>query len=182
MTHEPDRRRRPPGDEGAPYTAAVMAGVKRLRQAKTWSAERLAGEMAAVGVPWTRDAVVNLETGRRKRLAVHELLALAYVLDMDAPAELLAPGEDVDLLPIAPLFQASAGVIRAWLRGETGPLRSKVAEGAREDGGAFLAEAARKAGLTEEQAAELRRLLGGQLYTVRIGRQPGQEDGGDGAD
>lgn len=68
------------------YTELVMASVKRRRLARTptWSAERLAKEMTAVGVPWTRDAVVNLETGRRKRLAAHELLALAYVLDVDS--------------------------------------------------------------------------------------------------
>src|SRR5215472_13777805 len=77
MTHPTGRKQPAPPDQGQAYTAAVMRQVKQLRQARDWSAEHLAAEMADSGVPWTRDTVVNLENGRRKRIAAHELLALA---------------------------------------------------------------------------------------------------------
>lgn len=78
-------------DEGAGQTSVIMAGVKRARLAREWSAQRLADEMSAVGVPWNADIVVNLEHGRRKSLRVHELLALAVVLAAESPVDLLAP-------------------------------------------------------------------------------------------
>src|SRR5258706_2102210 len=124
MTQESKRRKRPAGDEGAGYTAAVMTEVKRLRNAKTpvWSAERLAAEMAAAGVPWTRDAVVNLENGRRKRLAAHELLALAFVLDVPNRVDLLVP-PTMPKLSVTPAIEAATLDARAWCWGQTGPLR-----------------------------------------------------------
>jgi hypothetical protein len=108
------RKKRPAGDEGALYTSVVMAEVKRRRLTRepSWTAEQLAEAMAAEGVPWTRDTVVNLETGRRKRLAVHELIALAFVLKLDSPVDLLAPeGHHV---PVTPQHLVSAAQIRAW--------------------------------------------------------------------
>jgi transcriptional regulator with XRE-family HTH domain len=124
MTQEQERRKRPAGDEGAAYTAVVMAEVKRLREARQprWSAARLAKEMTAVGIPWTRDAVTNLETGRRKSLHAHELLALAYVLDVASPVDLLAP-PTAARLPVTPEVQAETLDARAWCWGQTGPLR-----------------------------------------------------------
>ncbi len=105
-----------------------MAEVKRLRLAKTpqWSAERLAAEMTAVGVPWTRDAVVNLETGRRKRLAAHELLALAYVLGLASPIELLAPAT-APQIPVTPSVDVATLDARAWCWGQIGPLAEWLA-------------------------------------------------------
>lgn len=106
-----------------------MAEVKRLRlarQPKSWSATRLAEEMAAVGVPWTRDAVTNLETGRRKSLAAHELLALAYVLDVASPVDLLVP-QTAAKLPVTPVIEAHTLDARAWCWGQIGPLREWLA-------------------------------------------------------
>lgn len=105
-----------------------MAEVKRLRLAKTpqWSAERLAAEMTAVGVPWTRDAVVNLETKRRKRLAAHELLALAYVLGLASPVELLAPAT-APKIPVTPSVDVATLDARAWCWGQIGPLAEWLA-------------------------------------------------------
>lgn len=89
----------------------------RLVQQPSWTAERLASEMAAVGVPWTRDTVVNLETGRRKRVAAHELLALAYVLNLETPVDLLAPvppsGEDRQIAVVPDKF-VTAQQLRNW--------------------------------------------------------------------
>lgn len=127
MTQEqPERKRarRAAADEGEPYTRAVMREVKRLRLAKdpSWSAERLAEEMAKVGVPWTRDTVTNLESGRRKRIAAHEVLALAWVLDVLSPIELLAPDTEIKV-QVTPEKRVPAEIVRLWFRGEIGSLR-----------------------------------------------------------
>jgi hypothetical protein len=112
-----------PRDEGAEYTGRVMGEVKRLRAAKGWSAQRLAEEMTAAGVPWNTDIVVNLEHGRRKSLRVHELLALAWCLDVDSPVDLLVPGPDDTAFPVVPRIRMAPEVVRAWCQGTTGPLR-----------------------------------------------------------
>ena len=80
--------------------------------------------MTEAGIPWTRDAVVNLETGRRKRLAIHEVLALAYVLDVANPVDLLVPetGRYFPILPGQRLYRAT---VREWFEGKTGPLRQR---------------------------------------------------------
>ena len=141
--------RRQPRDEGAAYTAAVMAEVKRLRLGKvpTWSAERLAAEMTGAGVPWNADIVVNLEHGRRKSLRVHELLALAYVLDVANPVNLLVPGPGryFQVTPNHRIYRATA---QAWFEGRTGPLRNRrpfgpesIAEAAAELAGQLPPEA-----------------------------------------
>ena len=107
-----------------------MAAVKRARLAKVpaWSADRLAAEMTGVGVPWNADIVVNLEHGRRKSLRVHELLALCWVLDVDNPVDLLVPdlaenGGRIVEYPLTPDIALATDAVRAWFRGETGPLR-----------------------------------------------------------
>jgi hypothetical protein len=128
VTQKRERKPRASADEGAAYTAMVMAEVTRLRLAKTpkWSAERLAEEMAAVGIPWTRDAVVNLENGRRKRLAAHELLALAYVLDVASPVDLLVPAT-APKVPVTPDADVATLDALMWCWGQTGPLRAWLA-------------------------------------------------------
>lgn len=123
MTQEQGRKSRAPGDEGAAYTAAMVAVVKGMRAACGWSAERLATEMAAAGVPWTRDTVVNLENGRRKNLHVHEAMALAWILDADSPLDVLVPHPRAEPFPVTPAEDRPASLVRAWFRDETGPPR-----------------------------------------------------------
>ena len=121
-------------DEGALQTKVIMSAVKSARLAKQplWSAERLAEEMTKVGVPWNADIVVNLEHGRRKSLRVHELLALAWVLDVDNPLDLLVPGARTDrdspMYPVTPDTLLFRDAVRGWVLGETGPLRSRLAQ------------------------------------------------------
>jgi hypothetical protein len=112
---------RQPREEGAAQTKLIMGAVKSLRLGKGWSAERLAEEMTKAGVPWNADIVVNLEHGRRKSLRVHELLALAFVLDAQSPVDLIVPGDEV--YPVVPGVLVDAEDVRAWCRGTTGPLR-----------------------------------------------------------
>lgn len=126
MTQEPRRKPRPSGDEGALLTGRIAAEVAGRRITLGWSAERLAEEMASAGVPWTRDVVVNLENGRRKSLAVHELLTLAWVLEVPTPLDLLVPaghGLLATTFPVTPGVRLHPDVVRAWFKGDTGPLR-----------------------------------------------------------
>lgn len=120
------RKKRAAGDEGAAYTKGIADAAAARRDELEWSAERLAAEMAAVGVPWTRDVVVNLENGRRKTIAVHEAVALAYVLELESPLNLLVPGRQHETLPVTPTTLLDSGAIRAWLAGKTGPLRQII--------------------------------------------------------
>jgi transcriptional regulator with XRE-family HTH domain len=133
-------------DEGALQTTLIMEAVKRLRTGKGWSAQQLADEMTKAGVPWNADIVVNLEHGRRKSLRVHELLALAWVLDADSPLDLLIPGPEVrrdPMYPVTPSTLLDKAAVRAWWKGETGSLREWLAqprEGEPEDLAAMLGE------------------------------------------
>jgi transcriptional regulator with XRE-family HTH domain len=107
----------------------IMGAVRQLRTAKGWSAERLAAEMTKVGCPWRTDVVVNLEHGRRKSLRVHELVALAWVLNADSPADLIVPEDPKNpLYPVTPSVLLTRESVRAWFRGETGPLRESLTE------------------------------------------------------
>ena len=113
-------------DEGAAQTKVIMEAVKRRRNVLGWSAQRLADEMTRTGVPWNADIVVNLEHGRRKSLRVHELMALAWVLDADSPLDLLAPPPDVIFYPVTPVMYERVEAVRAWWTGETGPPRERL--------------------------------------------------------
>jgi hypothetical protein len=129
------------GEEGALQTRQIMDAVKALRIAKDWSAERLAEEMTKAGVPWNRHIVANLEQGRRKSLRVHELLTLAWVLDAASPVDLLVPDLPREpMYPVTPSTLLFRDAVRAWFRGETGPLREwlKPSEGEQEDLAALL--------------------------------------------
>jgi transcriptional regulator with XRE-family HTH domain len=119
------RKPRAPVDlAGAAYTRRVAEVVQSLREAKGWTHADLAARMDDAGVPWTRETAVNLERDRKRSLGVHELLALAFVFDVSSPADLIAPGDE--LLPVAGML-LDPGDVRAWCRGETGPLRPWIA-------------------------------------------------------
>lgn len=93
-----------------------MRAVADQRNARGWSAERLAAEMRRHGVPWTASIVANLERpGRRTSLRVHELLTLAYVLDVP-PIDLLAPPGG--RYPATPAVTVPTAIARAWIKGE----------------------------------------------------------------
>jgi transcriptional regulator with XRE-family HTH domain len=102
-------------DEGAAQTRLIMKAIPARRKALGWSAEGLAAEMNAAGVPWNANIVANLELGRRKSLRVHELLTLAYVLDVP-PIELLVPPGN--RYPATPRITVTSAIARAWIKGE----------------------------------------------------------------
>lgn len=103
-------------DGAEPLTAVVAARVKEVRRKRGWSAERLAAEMAKVGVPWTRMVVTKLETGRRPSVSLTEVLALAYVLGV-APIHLIVPTEGDAPYPVTPEWVVKPARAREWIRG-----------------------------------------------------------------
>lgn len=111
---------------GAPETLAphqvIAERVRDLRKGRGWSAERLAEEMAAVGIPWTRAVVTKLETKRRPGVSIEEVFALAYVLSV-APIHLMVPPLDAeDLTPYRITPEGPNTVpsfARAWIRGHS---------------------------------------------------------------
>lgn len=161
-------------DEGAEQTRRIVGAVKRLRMERGWSAQQLAEEMTKAGVPWNADVIVNLEHGRRKSLRVHELLALLFVLDAAKPLDVIVPGDE--LFPVVPGVLADPAAVRAWLRGEGGPLRQALGAGV---GGMTTSSVMESAAQLFEQqgrpdmAAQVRRV--GELLEV-------QGDGTDGQD
>lgn len=113
-------------------TALIMEAVKHARTVKGWSAQQLADEMTASGVPWNRSVVENLEYGRRKSLRVHELMCLAFVLDMDSPLDLLVPGTRRPY-PVTPHIMVTAQLVQEWCQYETGPLGKRLSTARRAD-------------------------------------------------
>lgn len=91
------KREIPPGAARIP-SDVLGARLTEIRTRQNLTAADVAARCAAVGMPeLTAQTIYNLETGRpgedgrRKRLiAIDELLALAYVLDV-APVNLLLP-------------------------------------------------------------------------------------------
>jgi transcriptional regulator with XRE-family HTH domain len=66
----------------------IGAVVQRVRSERRWSQEDLAGYLRAVGLPWIRQQVTDLERGRRQDLTLGEVLLLAEALGV-RPADLL---------------------------------------------------------------------------------------------
>jgi transcriptional regulator with XRE-family HTH domain len=97
----------------AALTRATGEQVRRFRT----SAEQLAAEVTAAGLPYTRAQVTNLEAGRRTSITIGELLVLAAVLHVPPLLLLLPIGRHagVELLPgrVAETWQSVQ-----WLTGE----------------------------------------------------------------
>ncbi len=107
----------------------IAKRVKELRKGRGWSAQRLSGELKAVGIAWDRSIVANFESGRRPYVTVEELLALAYVLSV-APVHMIVPplsseeltptnrGDPPYSYAITPTVRfAPTAAVRDWIRG-----------------------------------------------------------------
>ncbi|MFI6068223.1 helix-turn-helix transcriptional regulator [Micromonospora sp. NPDC051227] len=108
------------------WTANVSERVRELRKRRGWSAQRLAEEMTAVGVPWERQVVTKLENGQRQSVSLDEAVALAYVLDV-APVHLFVPPRASTVTVVASPRPDAAGEtypqvhaddVRRWFGGE----------------------------------------------------------------
>ena len=99
----------------------VARAIRKFRETRSWSAAYLANRCALLGMPsLDRSAITNIETGRRKRIGVDELLVLAAALSV-APTHLLVPLTD-EPYAIVPTRTTNAGRAREWVRGNY-PLR-----------------------------------------------------------
>src|SRR5688500_13983041 len=62
----------------------LVERVKELRAARKWSCNRLAQELNRHGFDtWTRNALANLESGRRDSVTVDELVGLGVVFGVE---------------------------------------------------------------------------------------------------
>lgn len=91
----------------------LCRNLRRLREARDWSQDRLAAEALAAGLRWTRSTVADLEA-RRRDLSVEELVLL--------PAIFGEPVEIYDLLKSegsfrVGVFDMDAGDVGRLLRG-----------------------------------------------------------------
>jgi transcriptional regulator with XRE-family HTH domain len=99
----------------------VARRMREVRETRRLTAAQLADLMRAAGIPWDRQIVTNLETGRRQAVSVDELLALAVVLQV-APIHLLVPLDGEQPYRVTPEWVQRAIRVREWVRG-TLPLR-----------------------------------------------------------
>ncbi|MFD0468576.1 helix-turn-helix domain-containing protein [Nonomuraea thailandensis] len=101
--------------------ASLAVQLRQRRYGRQWTHERLAAEMTAVGVPWTRGIALDVETGERL-ISVAELVALAHVFGV-GPGDLLTPalGLGYQVSPKGPVLDNAAA--RAWLRYGQAPPR-----------------------------------------------------------
>lgn len=63
-------------------TPNIFRNVRRMRQARGWSAQYLADRLADLGCDFSRQALSNGENGRAELLTVYRLFALARVLNV----------------------------------------------------------------------------------------------------
>ncbi len=121
--------------------------MRKLRDADDITAEQLAERMTALGVPWGRDVVANLENGRRTNVAVDELFALALALNV-MPTELLID-PDADRVPVTPTVSETPERFRAWLGAPVVLTQTTVYD----DVSQIYADAMSKATVTEARTA-----------------------------
>lgn len=95
----------------------VVRRMRELRDQRGWTAAQLAQRMQALGVPWKREIVANLEAGRRAGITVDELLALALALGVPVPW-LLAEPNSVVPMSVAEGVEVDPGSVLLWLTGK----------------------------------------------------------------
>lgn len=88
-----------------------------MRKDRGWSAQRLADEMKATGIPWERSVVANIENGRRPTVSVSELLALGVILNV-SPLALLLPQRADEIFEVAAGIEESAEQVALWILGQ----------------------------------------------------------------
>ncbi len=95
---------------------ALARRVREVRTARGWSAQELAQRCAALGMPaLDRSTIANIESGRRQRVGVDELLVLALALGV-APVHLLVPLTE-QWYAATPDRVTGTSRVREWVRG-----------------------------------------------------------------
>ncbi|MFO7250488.1 MAG: helix-turn-helix transcriptional regulator [Actinomycetes bacterium] len=105
-------------DEWPARLARTVAGqVRAYRELRGMSAAELADACAALGLPISRSAIADLESGRRPTVSVAELLVFARVLHVP-PIELLCPVGRADAVEILPGRKTPPWTALRWVSGE----------------------------------------------------------------
>lgn len=104
-------------DWNARVAAAVAAQVRRHREAMGLSAQQLADECTALGLPIQRSVLANFEHGRRGTVSIAEVLVFATALNV-SPIRLLFPiGDDVEVEAL-PGRRSTPWDAARWFSGE----------------------------------------------------------------
>lgn len=101
----------------ADLTRITGKQVRRYRELRGMSAERLAEAVQAAGLPYTRTQVTNLESGRRTTITIGEVLVLAQVLELP-PLLLIFPVGEVDSVEVLPGRELDTWAATKWFTGE----------------------------------------------------------------
>lgn len=110
----------------ARVSTTIANEVRRIRQERGMSAQRLSDRCAELGAPIPRTVLSNLENGRRGNVTVAEMLVLAAALDVP-PATLVFPvGHQVTVEALPGKLQPALSAIE-WLAAgtETGDAASR---------------------------------------------------------
>lgn len=94
----------------------IGAEVKRLRGQLMRPAQWLAGETERLGLKMTRQAITDLENGRRRYVTTAELTVLAAALNT-SPVALVYPGPYDEMVDILPNREASTMDAAQWFSG-----------------------------------------------------------------
>jgi transcriptional regulator with XRE-family HTH domain len=93
----------------------VFAGeVKRVRTVRGWSQQRLADEMARLGVPIDRSAIAKVERSARQ-VNLDEMVAFAIALGV-SPLGLVVPHEAGAQVALTPKHTVPAAEAADWFR------------------------------------------------------------------
>ncbi|MFS2291722.1 MAG: helix-turn-helix transcriptional regulator [Actinomadura sp.] len=143
-------------------TEIIAARIRALRQSRGMSAQALADRCAELGLPdLKRQAITNLENGRRAMVTVEELLVLALALEVAPVHLLLNPEDEQEPYQVAPGTMAPSGEVRAWVRGMAPlggvNLRNFYGEVPRTEWGCLWVLTKPKADLPDETFREMRK-------------------------
>lgn len=107
----------------------VAQEVRRHRMRRGMSAQQLADVCAQLGLPLSRSALANLESGRRPTVSLAEVLVLGKALGVP-PIELVFPvGREEQLVEVLPGKKMGAWEAVKWFSGE-GPFLQRAEDGA----------------------------------------------------
>jgi transcriptional regulator with XRE-family HTH domain len=94
----------------------VGAEVQRLRKESKRSAQWLSEKTEQLGLKITRQAITDLENGRRRYVTTAELVILAIALNA-APVTLVYPGPYTNRVELAPGVEAPEILAAEWFSG-----------------------------------------------------------------
>jgi transcriptional regulator with XRE-family HTH domain len=98
------------------------AELKRVRDIRGWSQQRLADEMRKIGYPMDRSTIAKIERGHRP-VSMQDSIALALALGV-APKALQLPHEQGAEIALTPNYPVDAHTAARWMRGHSVPVRT----------------------------------------------------------